>query len=157
MTWLKHLNMIAPMISGAAIATAIACAPSPANAQSQSARYQPGLVYDIPFFERVRIGSVELTPFGIVRDQRCADPRFCSRPEDMRVSVVLHDRAYPYEVVLPLGRPVEVTGGFLILHDPGTRPRERGALRLSEYALDIEFIPVPPQRQRLQRAELPRP
>lgn len=153
MTWLKTL----PMITCAMIAAGAACAPIAANAQSQNSGYQPGLVYDIPFFERVRIGSVELTPFGIVRDQRCADPRFCYRPEDMRVSVVMHDKAYPYEVVLMLGRPVEVTGGYLILHDPGTRPRERGALSLSEYALDIEFIPVPQQRQRVQRAELPRP
>lgn len=157
MTLLKHLQMIAPIIAGATIAAATVFSPTPAHAQAQNAGFQAGLVYDIPFFERVRVGSVELTPFGIVRDQRCADPRFCYRPEDMRVSVVMHDRTYPYEVVLRLGRPVEVTGGFLILHDPGTRPRERGALPLSEYALDIEFIPVARQRQSIQQTELPRP
>lgn len=145
------------MIACASLALAAFGAPFSASAQSETGLYQAGLTHDIAFFERVRVGSVELTPFGVVRDQRCADPRFCYRPEDMRVSVVMHDRAYPYEVVLKLGQPVEVTGGYLILHDPGTRPRERGALPLSEYALDIEFIPAPPRDQRFARSELPRP
>ncbi|MFU7528976.1 hypothetical protein [Qipengyuania sp. ASV99] len=146
-----------PMIATASLALAALGAPITANAQSDTELYVAGLTYDIAFFERVTVGSIELTPFGIVRDQRCADARFCYRPEDMRVSVVMHDREYPYEVVLFLGRPVEVDGGYLILHDPGTRPRDRGALQLTEYALDIEFIPAPPRDRRSQRAELPRP
>ena len=146
-----------PIIASASLALAAFGAPITANAQSANAPYRAGLTYDIAFFERVTVGSIELTPFGIVRDQRCADPRFCYRPEDMRVSVVMHDREYPYEVVLLLGRPVKVAGGYLILHDPGTRPRDRGALQLTEYALDIEFIPAPPRERRSERAELPQP
>ena len=119
---------------------------------------QVSRVDDVAFFERVRVGSVELTPFGIIRDQRCADARFCYRPNDMRVSVIVRDRGIPYEVVLRLGRPVEAPGGFLVLRDPGTRPRERGALPLSEYALDIEFIPAPRREDRQAGpAPLPRP
>lgn len=145
----------------ASMAIAFSAWAHPAFAQSQDTRFETtmeaGVAHDIAFFERARIGSIELTPFGIVRDQRCADPRFCHRPEDMRVSVVMHDREYPYEVVLALGKPIEVSGGFLILHDPGTRPRQRGALRLNDYALDIEFIPVPLRQQRPGRSPLPRP
>ena len=118
---------------------ALVFASAPAHAQSNS-------VYDVRFFERVSVGDLELTPFGVVRYQRCADARFCFRPNDLRISVILHDQRYPYEVVLRLGQPVAVLGGYLILRDPGTRPRQRGALRLSEYALDIEFVPAPPPR-----------
>lgn len=125
----------------------IALAAASAQAQSQ-AQDQSRMAYDVRFFERVAIGPVELTPIGVVRDQRCADPRFCFRPGDMRISVILHDRRYPYEVVLRLGQAVEVPGGFLVLRDPGTRPRERGALGLGEYALDIEFIPAPRRNRR---------
>lgn len=149
--------MRVPMIAAASLALAALFNPITANAQPANGLYVAGLTYDIAFFERVSVGSIELTPFGVVRDQRCADPRFCFRPEDMRVSVVMHDRVYPYEVVLMLGRPVEVQGGYLILHDPGTRPRERGALQLAEYALDIEFIPAPPRDRRFEQAELPSP
>jgi len=113
-------------------------AAAPAHAQSSLAR-------DVAFFERAQVGPVELTPIGVVRDQRCADPRFCFRPNDMRISVILHDRRYPYEVVLRLGQPVAVPGGALLLLDPGTRPRQRGAIRLDQYALDIQFIPAPRQ------------
>ena len=124
---------------------------APALAQSSN-------VYDVGFFERVAVGPVELTPFGVVRDQRCADARFCFRPNDMRVSVILHDQRVPYEVVLVLGEAVEVPGGYLVLLDPGTRPRQRGALRLSEYALDIAFVPDPDQNSRQAgRSTLPRP
>jgi hypothetical protein len=125
----------------AVLCAGLSLAGMPAQAQSRTAS-------DVRFFERVAIGPLELTPIGIVRDQRCADPRFCYRPEDMRVSVILHDRRYPYEVVLRLGQAVEVAGGYLVLRDPGTRPRDRGALRLGEYALDIEFIPAPRRNRR---------
>lgn len=112
----------------------LALASAPAQAQSEFA-------YNVPFFKRVAVGEIELTPFGVVRDQRCEDPTFCFRPNDLRISVILHDRRVPYEVVLRLGQAVAVPGGFLILRDPGTPPRQRGAVRLSEYALDIEFVP----------------
>lgn len=128
----------------AVMLAALGLTAAPAQAQTLSqTQGQSRMAYDVRFFERVAIGPVQITPIGIVRDQRCADPRFCYRPEDMRVSVILHDRRYPYEVVLRLGQAVAVTGGFLVLRDPGTRPRDRGALRLGEYALDIEFIPDP--------------
>ncbi len=129
----------------------LAASNAPAMAQSTS-------VDDVAFFERVAVGTVELTPIGVVRDQRCADARFCFRPDDMRISVILHDRRVPYELVLPLGQAVEVPGGYLLLRDPGTLPRQRGALRLSDYALDIEFIPDPNRNaRRAGLSSLPRP
>ncbi|EAQ30002.1 hypothetical protein NAP1_04480 [Erythrobacter sp. NAP1] len=119
---------------------------------------QVSRVDDVAFFERAQVGPIELTPFGIVRDQRCADARFCYRTNDMLVSVIVRDRGIPYEIVLRLGQQVEAPGGFLVLRDTGTRPRERGALPLSEYALDIEFIPVPRRDDRQAGpAPLPRP
>ncbi len=124
------------------IALALTLATSAAAAQARSA-----FAEDVAFFERVSLGTVEITPIGVVRDQRCADPRFCFRTNDMRISVILHDRRIPREVVLPLGQAVEIPGGYLLLRDPGTRPRQRGALRLTDYALDIEFI-ARPQNER---------
>jgi hypothetical protein len=121
----------------AAAASTLAFAAAPANAQSDD-------VENLRFFERAAVGPVELTPFGVVRDRRCSDPRFCWRPEDMRVSVILHDQSIPREVVLRLGERTAVPGGYLVLTDPGTRPRSRGALPLSAYALDILFIPLSP-------------
>jgi|GEM_PF-2597937 len=116
--------------------------------QAQTLR-QAIIAYDLTFFERAKVGPIELTPFGVVRDQRCADARFCYLPEDLRISVILHDQRIPREVVLTLGQAARVPGGFLVLRDPGTRPRSRGALALTEYALDIEFIPEPRRRRRL--------
>ena len=45
------------------------------------------------------------------------------------------------EAVLRLGIPTKVPGGYLTLVDPGTRPRDRGALPLDEYRLDIRYAP----------------
>lgn len=96
----------------------------------------------VAFFERVQVGDLEVTPFGIIRDTRCADERFCFREDTLIVSVMLHDRRVPYEVVLELNRYAPVPGGWLVLRDAGTIPVERGALHLREYALDIEFVPL---------------
>ena len=124
----KHL-----MIAVTALALAV-----PASAQSLDADY----AYDVAFFERVEVGEIELTPFGIVRDTRCADERFCFREDTLIVSVMLHDTRVPREVVLELNRRTAVPGGWLVLRDAGTIPVERGAQRLSNYRLGIEFIPL---------------
>lgn len=138
MTWKSRILML---FGGAAMIGA-----APVLAQSQE---QAIIAYDLTFFERATVGPIELTPFGVVRDQRCADARFCYRNEDLRISVILHDRRIPREVVLKLGHATRIPGGFLVLRDPGTRPRARGALALTEYALDIEFIPEPRHRRQL--------
>ncbi|MEE4200091.1 hypothetical protein [Erythrobacter sp.] len=124
----------------AALLTVTVLAAAPVAAQ-EARQFAADRVTGLRFFERAQLGPHELTPFGVVRDQRCADPRFCYRPEDMRISIILHERAIPREVVLRLGQPVAVPGGYYLLRDPGTRPRFRGALSLDEYALDIAFIP----------------
>ncbi|WP_298333349.1 hypothetical protein [uncultured Erythrobacter sp.] len=143
MNWatINWATRILMMLGGAAMITS-----APVSAQSQ---YQPIIAYDLTFFERAKVGPLEITPFGVVRDQRCADARFCYRPEDLRISVILHDQRIPREVVLTLGQATQVPGGVLVLRDPGTRPRSRGALALTEYALDIEFIPTPRRGRRL--------
>jgi len=137
MTWATRILMI--LGAGAIIAST----PVKARAEEQGVT-----AYGLAFFERAQLGPIELTPFGVVRDQRCADARFCYRPEDLRISVILHDQRIPREVVLTLGQATRIPDGFLVLRDPGTRPRSRGAVALSEYALEIEFIPLPRQRRR---------
>ena len=108
---------------------------APASAQSAIAE-------DVAFFERVNVGDVEVTPFGVVRDRRCADIRFCTREDTLIISVILHDYRGMQEVVLELGEPVEVPGGFLVLLDAGTAPSLRSAIHLREYRLALEFIPL---------------
>ena len=125
MTGFSRALAAALLLSGLAV---------PANAQSDTSATET-----FAFFERGEIGPVEITPIGVVRDQRCADARFCYRPEDMRISVILHDGIRMQEVVLRLGERSAIPGGFLTLIDPGTRPRARGALRLSEYRLAIRY------------------
>ena len=100
-----------------------------------------GYIEDVAFFERVAVGNVEITPFGIKRDTRCADLRFCTRENRFTVSVILHDYRGMTEVVLDLDRPAVVPGGYLVLRDAGTRPKFRGVIPLREYALAIEYIP----------------
>ncbi|MEP3421091.1 MAG: hypothetical protein ABJN35_05110 [Erythrobacter sp.] len=97
-------------------------------------------VSGVGFFERATVGDLDVTPFGIVRDTRCADIRFCTRENTLFLSVILHDYRGMREIVLELDEPVAVPGGYLILRGAGTRPSERSAIRLSEYALDLEFV-----------------
>ncbi len=127
MSWLNRIPL-------AAIAALVLIA-APANAQDY-------ITEDVAFFERVTVGEIEVTPFGIVRDRRCADIRFCTRENTLIVSVLLHNYRGENEFVLRLGEPTEVPGGFLILHGAGTRPSLRGAIQLSEYALTLEFVPL---------------
>jgi hypothetical protein len=138
MAWLTRILMMLGAV------TMIGTFPVQAQAEKQ-----PIIAYDLSFFERVTVGPIELTPFGVIRDLRCDDPRFCYRPQDMRISVIVHDQRIPREVVLRLGQATQVPGGVLVLRDPGTRPRARGALPLSEYALAIGFIPDPRERRRI--------
>jgi len=48
-----------------------------ANLSSQAA---PRPSQAIAFFERAKIGPLEVTPIGVIRDQRCSDPRFLLPP-----------------------------------------------------------------------------
>ena len=109
------------------------------NLASQAAP-RPGQA--IAFFERAKIGPLEVTPIGVIRDQRCSDPRFCYRPQDMRISVIVYADGIMEEAVLRLGIPTKVPGGYFTLVDPGTRSRDRSALRLDEYRLDIRYAPA---------------
>lgn len=101
-------------------------------------------VENVRFFEQVVVGDLTVTPFGIRRDNRCADERFCEpgREDTLVVSLVLFDYRGKAEVVLELDRLTPVPGGYLVLRDAGTRPALRGSMPLSEYSLDIEFIPL---------------
>lgn len=121
-----------------AAATALASIAMASPAAAQDYDY----IEDVAFFERVVIGGLEVTPFGIRRDTRCADIRFCERENTLIVSLVLFDYRGKSEVVLELDRLTPVPGGFLVLRDAGTRPALRGSVPLDQYALDIEFLPL---------------
>ena len=130
-------NSIHTTFAAAAIALA---AVFPASAQAQSAA--PDYAYDVAFFERVTVGELEITPFGIVRDRRCADERFCFREDTLIITIMLHDTRAPRELVLELNRRTAVPGGWLVLREAGTVPSERSAIPLRDYRLGIEFIPL---------------
>lgn len=119
----------------AAAAAALTFAMLPAAASAQSAWTD-----DVRFFERVNVGEVEVTPYGIVRDTRCADVRFCEREDTLIVTLILHTYRGQREVILRMGEPAVVPGGYLVLRDAGTRPSLRGAIALDQYRLDLEFI-----------------
>lgn len=120
------------------IAAALVCGQTtlsvPASAQSF-------YTDNVAFFERVIVGDVEVTPIAILRDSRCGDPDLCFRDDDFVVSFVIHDYRGKSEVILRLDEPTVVPGGYLILRDAGTRPVRRGSQPLSNYALDLEFVP----------------
>lgn len=115
---------------------------APMSAPLAAQGIAPDYAYDVAFFERVTLGGLEVTPFGIVRDRRCADERFCTREDTLIITVMLHDDRVPREVVLELNRRTAVPGGWLVLRDAGTIPTERGAQHLRNYRLGIEFIPL---------------
>ena len=121
-----------------AVAAGLAAMSLAAPASAQDDYY---FTRDVAFFERVPVGDIEVTPFGVVRDSRCADERFCFREDTLIVSVILHDYGIIQEVVLELNRPAAVPGGYLVLRDAGTRPVRRGAIPLKEYELDLEYVP----------------
>ncbi|MGB3806751.1 MAG: hypothetical protein WA936_06105 [Erythrobacter sp.] len=118
-----------------ALAGLAATMAAPAAAQSY-------FVPDVAIFEQVVVGEVEVAPVSVFRDTRCADIRFCTREDTLIVGAVVTDYRGQYEIVLELGRPTYVPGGFLLLTGSATRPAYRGAVPLSEYRLDLEFIPL---------------
>jgi len=97
----------------------------------------------VSFFERVTVGSVEVTPINIFHDNRCADPRLCFGRNSMVISVVMHTPQGLREVVMRLGQPAQVPGGFLLLTNAGTPSSRNGAINLEKYQLELVFIPSP--------------
>ena len=97
---------------------------------------------DVAFFQQVALGKLDVTPIGIRRDKRCPDIRLCVEADALTVSELVDDGRYRREVLLQLGQPVAVTGGLLVLTDPGAAPKWNGAIRLSRYKLDLLYIPI---------------
>lgn len=107
----------------------------PALAQSA------GVASGVSFYERVRVGDVEVTPFNISYDDRCPDLSFCTRSDRMVISVALHGGPFLREIVLELGRPSRVPGGWLTLTSAGTPASRQGAIELEKYQLELVFYP----------------
>ncbi|MEM9500961.1 MAG: hypothetical protein AAF941_03855 [Pseudomonadota bacterium] len=121
----------------ALLAATVSCLTAQAIAQDGT-----DFVYDVAFFERVTVGEVEITPFGIIEDSRCLDYRLCFRGNELVIAAVLHQGNRVREVPLRLGVLTPVPGGALRLTDSGTAPARNGATPLHRYSLDIEFIPL---------------
>lgn len=118
-----------------AAATALLLAP--ANAQDRR-----DTAFDVAFFERVAVGDVEITPFGIVEDTRCLDYRLCFRSDRLVVSAVVHQYDGSWrEIRLSLDELTPVRRGALLLTNGGTRPVRNGGIPLERYRLDIVFVP----------------
>lgn len=123
------------------VLAAAAALSSTAHAQE----YATDVVFDVGFFERVAVGDVEITPFGIREESRCHDPELCFRNDRLIVSAILHlsdgPRREIVEIPLRLGRPTPVPGGELWLLDAGTPPVRIGAIALKKYRFAIQFVP----------------
>ncbi len=120
-------------LAGAAAGAAIL---APASAQDSR-----DAVFDVAFFERVAVGEVEITPFGIIEDSRCLDYRLCSRRDRLIIAAVLHRfDGSVREVPLRLDELTPVPGGALLLTGAGTPPVRNGAIPLGKYGLDIVFV-----------------
>ncbi|MBV7267242.1 hypothetical protein [Erythrobacter ani] len=121
--------------------TVLAMTGAAALAASASAQDTYYTVYDVAFFERVAVGEVEITPYGIIEDSRCIDSRICFKNDRLVIATVLHQGTRVREIPLRLGEPTLVPGGVLLLTRSGVAPVENGAIPLGRYSLDIEYIP----------------
>ncbi|MEO0589687.1 MAG: hypothetical protein AAFZ11_03910 [Pseudomonadota bacterium] len=117
---------------------------APAEAQWPANLGEPDPVGDIVnFFERAKVGAVDVTPVGVMRDTRGADSGFAKPRPTLIIAAVLHTQGAASEIELELNRPTVVPGGFLVLRGAGTQPNPGGAIALEDYSLDLEFIPGP--------------
>ena len=125
----------ASRILTAAVAGAALLAPASAQDRRDTA-------FDVSFFERVAVGDVEITPFGIVEDTRCLDYRLCFRSDRLVISAVVHQFDGSWrEIRLSLDELTPVRGGALLLTAGGTPPVRNGGIPLERYKLDIVFVP----------------
>ncbi|MBD2842009.1 hypothetical protein [Erythrobacter rubeus] len=122
------------------IRSALAMAGAAALAASATAQDSYYAVYDVAFFERVAVGEVEITPFGIIEESRCTDRELCRKNDRLIIAAVLHSGTAVREIPLVLGRATRVPGGFLRLTRSGAEPVRYGAIPLGRYSLDIEYI-----------------
>lgn len=101
-------------------------------------------VSSVAMFEQVPIGQgPAIYPAGILQDTRCPDQELCFRDERLIVATVLiDDQNFRRGVAMELGVPIEVPGGLLTLVGTSARPREYGAIPLSEYRLTYLFEPI---------------
>ena len=98
------------------------------------------LVSDVAMFERVAIESeLELYTVGVLDDTRCPDSELCFRDEKLVVAAVVIDGRRRHGVALQMGVPYRVAGGWLTLVSTTAKPREYGAIPLSEYGMTYVF------------------
>ncbi len=112
-----------------------------AMSASASAQDRRDTAFDVAIFDRIAIGEVEITPFGIIEDSRCLDYRLCFRRDRLVIAAVLHrfDGSIR-EIPLRLDELTPVPGGALLLVNGGTPPVRNGAIPLRKYNLDIVFV-----------------
>lgn len=119
-----------------AATTAIALSGA-ANAQGQPLG---DTVADVSFFERVVVGEVEITPFGVIEDSRCIEYPLCFEDDELIISAVLWEYGGKREIILREGYFTPVPGGYLLLLNGGAWPKRNGAIPLNRYQLDISYV-----------------
>lgn len=78
---------------------------------------------------------------GVLDDTRCPDRELCFRDEKLVVATVVMDGRRRTGVAMELGVPLRISGGWLTLVSTTAKPRENGAIPLSEYGLTYLFEP----------------
>ncbi|MGQ7828936.1 hypothetical protein [Altererythrobacter sp. Z27] len=91
---------------------------------------------EVAMFERVALeGGLSFYTVGVFEDSRCPDRELCFRDEHLVVAAVIVDGSRRKGYNFELGVPQRVPGGWLTLLSTTAKPREYGAIPLSEYGL----------------------
>ncbi|MEO1047182.1 MAG: hypothetical protein AAFW59_02535 [Pseudomonadota bacterium] len=110
-------------------------------ALTSSASAQVVVESGLSFFQPAKVGELEVTPYNLISDTRCADPDFCFKTNSAVVSVFMVDERGPQRMDLRLGQPIRVPGGFLMLAKTGVEPSANGAISIEKYRLELRFLP----------------
>jgi hypothetical protein len=96
----------------------------------------------VEMFDGVSLqGDLSLHTIGVLEDTRCPDRELCFREEKLIVAAALFDGKRRAGVAVQMGVPTRVPGGWLTLVSTTAKPREYGAIPLSEYGLTYLFEP----------------
>ena len=110
-------------------------------ALAATAHAQTSVESGLAFYRPAKVGAVEVTPFNLVSDTRCADPDLCLTNDSVVISVFMDSDRGPQAMNLRLGQPRRVPGGFLMLTNTGVAPSANGAISIENYRIELVFIP----------------
>lgn len=113
-----------------------------ASAAAIAAAASAPVTTSVEMFDRVELpAGLSLYTVGVLDDTRCPDRDLCFRDEKLVVATVVMDGRRRTGVAMELSVPMRVYGGWLTLVSTTAKPREYGAIPLSEYGLTYLFEP----------------